>query len=161
MRTGRTRVLENCRWIEVFPENAHDITVTLPVLNRVRATRPEPTIYNNARDLRKYARTDQSPLLVKLAAWEAMLAHIARKEKRQARKCELQKRALMRERIKQLYFRAVATGETAAPPAPQPKIDEPTRAETSVSPKIARRHERTTRKRGGISAGSAKGSKPG
>ena len=167
MRTGKTRILENCQWIEVFPQTAHDITVTLPVLNRICATRPEPTIYNNARDLRKYARTDQSPLLVKAHAWEAMLAHIARKTEREACKIELQKKVLMRERIKQLYFRAVATGEAPPPPSQPPVADKATRTQVLALPRTAQRHNPNIGKRGGSSAGSTdpsgsvSGAKPG
>jgi hypothetical protein len=115
MRTGKTRILQNCEWIEAFAETPHDILYTFQVLLRVKALRPEPTIYNNARDLKKYARTGQSPLLVRLDAWEAMLAHIARKKERAARRLTMQKKALVRERIKQLYSRSVATGEVPAP----------------------------------------------
>lgn len=72
MRTGKTRILESCQWIEVFPKTAHDITVTLRVLNRIRATRPEPTIYNNARDLSKYAKESFAPT-GRLAAGKAWI----------------------------------------------------------------------------------------
>ena len=54
----------------------------MQVLNRARATRAEPTRYNNARDLKKYARQDQSPVLAKLEVWRSMELHIVLKEER-------------------------------------------------------------------------------
>lgn len=82
MRTGKIRTIDGKEWIELFSETPRDIMYTLRVLNRARATRAEPTRYNNMRDLKKYARQDQSPILAKLEVWRAMEQHIVRREER-------------------------------------------------------------------------------
>ncbi len=85
MRTGNIRQIDHQTWIELFSETPQDILYTLRVLNRARATRAEPTRYNNARDLKKYARNDQSPIMARLDAWQAMEKHIEMKKERYAR----------------------------------------------------------------------------
>lgn len=85
MRDGKIIQLDGRSWIELFTETPQDILYTMRVLNRARATRAEPTRYNNARDLKKYARRDQSPILAKLEAWEAMKKHIEMKKERYQR----------------------------------------------------------------------------
>lgn len=85
MREGKIVQLENRSWIELYSETPQDILYTMRVLNRARATQPEPTRYNNARDLKKYARNDQSPSLAKLEVWEAMKKHIVMKKERYQR----------------------------------------------------------------------------
>ncbi len=82
MRTGNTRHIDGKEWIELFSETPRDIMYTLRVLNRARATRAEPTRYNNMRDLKKYARQDRSPILAKLEAWHAMERHLVLREER-------------------------------------------------------------------------------
>ncbi len=85
MRDGKIIQLDGRSWIELFTETPQDILYTMRVLNRARATRAEPTRYNNARDLKKYARNDQSPILAKLEVWEAMQRHIEMKKERYQR----------------------------------------------------------------------------
>ena len=82
MRTGKIRIIEGKEWIELFSETPRDIMYTMRVLLRARATRAEPTRYNNMRDLKKYARQDQSPILAKLDVWHAMEKHLVVREER-------------------------------------------------------------------------------
>ena len=82
MRTGKTRTIDGKEWIELFSETPRDIMYTLRVLVRARATRAEPTRYNNMRDLKKYARQDQSPILARLDAWRAMERHLVVRDER-------------------------------------------------------------------------------
>jgi hypothetical protein len=82
MRTGKTRIIDGKEWIELFSETPRDIMYTMRVLLRARATRAEPTRYNNMRDLKKYARQDQSPILAKLEVWRAMEKHLVVREER-------------------------------------------------------------------------------
>ena len=82
MRTGKIRTIDGKEWIELFSETPRDIMYTMRVLLRARATRAEPTRYNNMRDLRKYARQDQSPILARLDAWHAMERHLVVREER-------------------------------------------------------------------------------
>ncbi len=82
MRTGKIRTIDGKEWIELFSETPRDIMYTMRVLLRARATRAEPTRYNNMRDLKKYARQDQSPILAKLEVWQAMERHLVVREER-------------------------------------------------------------------------------
>ena len=82
MRTGKIRIIDGKEWIELFSETPRDIMYTMRVLSRARATRAEPTRYNNMRDLKKYARQDQSPILAKVEVWRAMEKHIVVREER-------------------------------------------------------------------------------
>ena len=82
MRTGKIRTIDGKEWIELFSETPRDIMYTMRVLLRARATRAEPTRYNNMRDLKKYARQDQSPILAKLEVWQAMEKHLVVREER-------------------------------------------------------------------------------
>ena len=85
MRTGKIRTIQGKEWIELFSETPRDIMYTMRVLLRARATRAEPTRYNNMRDLKKYARQDQSPILAKLEVWQAMEKHLVVREERSQR----------------------------------------------------------------------------
>ena len=85
MQSGKTRQIDGLSWIELFPETPQDILYTMRVLNRAHATRAEPTRYNNARDLQKYARTGQTPILARVDAWQAMQRHLAVKKERYER----------------------------------------------------------------------------
>ena len=85
LRTGNIRQIDKQLWIELFSETPQDILYTLRVLNRARATRAEPTRSNNARDLKKYARNDQSPIMARPDAWQAMEKHILMKKERYER----------------------------------------------------------------------------
>lgn len=85
MRTGKIRTIDGKEWIELFSETPRDIMYTMRVLLRARATRAEPTRYNNMRDLKKYARQDQSPILAKLDVWLAMEKHLVVREERSRR----------------------------------------------------------------------------
>lgn len=82
MQCGKIRQIDNLSWIELFPETPQDILYTMRVLHRARTTRAEPTRYNNARDLQKYARTGQTPILARLDAWKAMQRHLMVKKER-------------------------------------------------------------------------------
>ena len=82
MRTGKIRTIDGKEWIELYTETPRDIMYTMRVLLRARATRAEPTRYNNMRDLKKYARQDQSPILAKLEVWRAMEKHLVVREER-------------------------------------------------------------------------------
>ena len=82
MRTGKIRTIDGKEWIELYSETPQDIMYTMRVLLRARATRAEPTRYNNMRDLKKYARQDQSPILAKLEVWRSMEKHLVAREER-------------------------------------------------------------------------------
>ena len=131
MRTGKIRTIDGKEWIELFSETPRDIMYTMRVLLRARATRAEPTRYNNMRDLKKYARQDQSPILAKLEVWQAMEKHLLVREER-SRRIRLLKH---KQRLAELRQQLVGPSRRAAHPADRVgSAQENSPTETSTRP---------------------------